>query len=264
MAYSTLLYDKSDGVATITFNRPDRSNAFDDAMIAEMIDALKNVERDSDVRAVVLTGAGKNFGAGQDLAPLIQSYQSSSGVAFGEHVRKSYNVIVAKIRTIEKPFVAALNGAAAGAGFGVACACDLRHAERNTILRMAFVGIGLAPDSATSFLLPRIVGWGRAIEMAITNESIGADQALQFGLVNRVFALEDLLPKTMVFARHLATAPTRAIGLTKRAFNRALDCNLESALDYEATLQEIAGQTRDHLEGVKAFAEKRVPQFIGH
>jgi 2-(1,2-epoxy-1,2-dihydrophenyl)acetyl-CoA isomerase len=232
-------------------------------MIAETIDALKNIERDAEVRAVVITGAGKNFSAGQDLSPLLQYYQSARGIPFGEHVRKSYNVIVAKIRTIEKPFIAAVNGAAAGAGFGIACACDLRHAAENAKFRMAFVGIALAPDSATSFLLPRLVGLGRALEMAVTNEAMDAEKALQSGLVNRVFKADELLPKTLEFAKQLAHAPTRAIGLTKRAFNRALDSDLETALEYEAFMQEIAGHTEDHREGVKAFIEKRAPQFKG-
>ncbi|MBM3130377.1 MAG: 2-(1,2-epoxy-1,2-dihydrophenyl)acetyl-CoA isomerase [Chloroflexi bacterium] len=263
MAYSTLLCEKTDGVATITFNRPDKSNAFDDALIAETIDALKDIERDADVRAIILTGAGKNFCAGQDLSPLLKFYQSGQPIPFGEHVRKSYNVIVAKIRTIEKPFIAAINGAAAGAGFGIACACDLRHASEHAKLRMAFVGIALAPDSAASFLLPRLIGLGRALEMAITNEPVDAAKALQIGLVNRVFSADELMPKTHEFARQLSRAPTRAIGLTKRAFNRALDCDLETALDYEATMQEIAGRTRDHREGVQAFTEKRAPKFSG-
>ena len=263
MTYSTLLFEKSDGVATITLNRPDKSNAFDDAMVAELIDALKNVERDAEVRAVALTGAGKNFCAGQDLSPLMAAYQSTAGIQFGEHVRKSYNVIVSKIRNIEKPFIAAVNGAAAGAGLGLACACDLRLASENAKFRMAFIGIALAPDSGTSFLLPRLIGWGRATEMAFTNELVDAEQAVQIDLVNRVFKADELMPRTIEYAKQLALAPTRSIGLTKRAFNRALTLDLEAALEYEAMLQDIAGHSQDHLEGVKAFAERRAPMFKG-
>lgn len=263
MSYSTLLYESSDGVATLTFNRPDKSNAFDETMIAETLDALKTVARDASVRAVVITGAGKNFCAGQDLAPLLRYYQSGQPVPFGEHVRTSYNVIVTQIRTIEKPFIAAINGAAAGAGLGIACACDLRCASEQARFRMAFVGIGLAPDSGTSLLLPRLIGWGRALEMALTNATLDATMALQYGLIQRVFSADELMPKTMELARQLASAPTRAIGLTKRAFNRALTCDLETALEYEAMLQEIAGRTLDHREGVQAFIEKRAPRFTG-
>jgi 2-(1,2-epoxy-1,2-dihydrophenyl)acetyl-CoA isomerase len=260
---SGLQLEKSDGVATITFNRPQRSNAFDDQMIAEMHDVLRNVERDAEVRCIVLTGAGKNFCAGQDLGAILDRYNQPEGVHFREHLEKGYNRIVAKIRAIEKPVIAAINGAAAGAGLGLACACDLRHAAENSKFRMAFIGIALSPDSATSFLLPRIIGLGRALEMALTNELIDAQKALSYGLVNRVFAPEELLPKTLEFARELATGPTRSMGLTKRAFNRSMLPDLESALDYEAYLQEIAGSTQDHQEGVKAFVEKRAPQYQG-
>lgn len=261
MAYSSLLYEKSQGVATLTLNRPDKSNAFDDTLIAEMIDALKAIERDAGVRAVVITGAGKNFCAGQDLGPMLERYRSSEGVSFGEHLRNSYNIIISRIRTLEKPVIGAINGAAAGAGLGLACACDLRHASENAKFRMAFIGIALAPDSGTSFLLPRLVGLGRATEMAFTNELIDAEKALQYGLVNRVFKAEELLPQTLVFAAKLAQAPTRSIGLTKRALNRSLTADLETALEYEAYVQEVAGRTADHQEGVKAFIEKRPPNF---
>lgn len=263
MTYSTLLYEKSDSVATITLSRPDKSNAFDEAMADELIDALKNVERDADVRAIVLTGAGKNFCAGQDLSSLMDKYQSSGGVSFAEHLRRTFNIVVARIRTIEKPFIAAVNGAAAGAGLGLACACDLRHASTSAKFRMAFIGIALAPDSGLAFLLPRIIGYGRALEMALTNELIDAEKALQFGLVNRVFQPDELMPKTFEFAKQLAHAPTRSIGLTKRVFNRAMTADLNETLEYEAMIQEIAGHTQDHLEGVKAFIEKRSPNFKG-
>ena len=263
MTYSTLLYDKSECVATITLNRPDKSNAFNDALVAEFIDALNNVEQDDDVRAIIVTGAGKNFSAGQDLAPLLARYQSPNGVSFGEHLRQSYNIIIAKMRAIEKPFIAAVNGAAAGAGFGVACACDMRHAAENSKFRMAFIGIALAPDSATSFFLPRLIGLSRATEMAFTNELIDAEKALQFGLVNRVFKPEVLMTQTREFAVRLAQMPTKSIGLTKRVLNRALMVDLETALEFEATTQEIAGHTADHIEGVKAFVEKRAPKFVG-
>ncbi len=263
MAYSTLLLDKSEGVAALTLNRPDKSNAFDDALISDMIEALKAVERDDQVRVVLITGAGKNFCAGQDLGPLLERYRSPAGVSFGSHLRRSYNIIISQIRNLEKPVSAAINGAAAGAGLGLACACDLRHASENARFRMAFIGIALAPDSATSFLLPRMIGLGRATEMALTNELVDATTALQWGLVNRVFRADELMAKSREFAVQLAQAPTKSIGLTKRAFNRGLMADLEAALEYEAGMQEIAGHTADHLEGVHAFIEKRAPQFKG-
>ncbi len=263
MAYTTLLYEQSDGVATITLNRPDKSNAFDEALIADLIAALKAVDRDEQVRAVLITGAGRNFCAGQDLGPMLERYHSPEGVSFGAHLRRSYNIIVSMVRHLEKPVIAAINGAAAGAGLGLACACDLRHASENAKFRMAFIGIALAPDSATSFLLPRIIGLGRATEMALTNELVDANKALQWGLVNRLFSPDELLPKSREFAAQLAQAPTKSIGLTKRAFNGGLQADLDSALEYEAGMQEIAGHTADHLEGVQAFIEKRAPKFVG-
>lgn len=263
MPYSTLIFEKSNGVVTVTLNRPDKSNAFNDALISETIDALKMIERDAEARAVVITGAGKNFCSGQDLGSMQERYKSPGGVSFGAHLRKSYNQIISRIRHLEKPVIAAVNGAAAGAGLGLACACDLRYASEAARFRMAFIGIALAPDSGISFTLPRIVGLGRATELAFTNELIDAQTALQYGLVNRVFKPEELMPKTIEFAKKLAQAPTKSIGLTKRAFNRGFTVDLDTALENEAFIQEIAGHTEDHLEGVNAFLEKREPQFKG-
>lgn len=263
MAYTKILFTADSGIATITLNRPDRSNAFDDEMTRELLDALKQVERDTNVRCVVLTGAGKNFCAGQDLSAFLERQKAPHGASVREHLLNGYNKIVTRIRAIEKPFIAAINGAAAGAGLGVACACDLRYASENAKFRMAFIGIGLAPDSGTSFMLPRIVGFGRALDMAITNELVDAREALAWGLANRIYAPDELMPATLTQAKELANAPTRGIGLTKRVFNRALTMNLEDALDYEAHLQDIAIQTDDHAEGINAFLEKRAAKYQG-
>lgn len=263
MSFTKLLFQVDSGVAVITLNRPDKSNAFDDEMTRELLDALKQVERDSAIRAIVLTGAGKNFCAGQDLAAFLERQNSPEGLSVREHLLNGYNKIVTKIRTIEKPFIAAVNGAAAGAGLGICCACDLRYASENAKFRMAFIGIGLAPDSGTSFLLPRIVGYGRALEMALTNELVDAREAYAFGLANKIFPPDELMDATMTLAKQLANAPTRGIGLTKRAFNRALVTDLESALDYEAFIQNIAVETQDHQEGVNAFLEKRAAAYTG-
>ncbi len=263
MEYAKLRLEKADCVATITLNRPERSNAFDEGMSVEMLDALKQVERDPEVRCVVITGAGKNFCAGQDLGAFVERYNRPEGVSFREHLQKGYNQMVMRIRSIEKPFIAAINGAVAGAGLGLACACDLRHASENAKFRSAFIGIGLAPDSAVSYLLPRLIGFGRALEMTLTNEAIDAQKAESYGLVNRVFSSEELMPKTMEFARQLAQAPSRGIGLTKRDLNHSLFSDLEGALDYEAYIQEIAGASRDHREGVQAFMEKRPAKYVG-
>ena len=263
MAYTTIIFDKADGVATVTLNRPDKSNAFDDTMVAEFSDALKTIERDAEIRCVVITGAGKNFCAGQDLSAMLSRYESPEPVSFREHLQTGYNKLVIRMRALDKPIIAAINGAAAGAGLGLACACDLRHASENAKFRMAFIGIALAPDSGTAYHLPRLVGYGRALEMALTNELIDAKKALEFGLVSRVFAPDELMTKTREFAKTLAQAPTKSIGLTKRVFNRSLYVDLETALDYEGQVQDIAGHSEDHREGVKAFLEKRPPVYKG-
>lgn len=260
MAYTTLLYTVTDGVATLTFNRPEVRNAFNDVMAEEVLAALKSAERDEAVRCLVVTGAGQGFCAGQDLSAL---RERTEAVSFRAHLLKTYNPIVLQLRTLEKPVIAAVNGAAAGAGWGLALACDIRYAADTAKFRFAFSGIGLAPDSGTSFFLPRFIGLGAALELAYTNEAVDATSALALGLVNKVFPADQLLAATMALAQQLAHAPTRGLGLAKRAMNYALNADLKAALDYEAHLQDIAGRTVDHHEGVRAFLEKRAPNFTG-
>jgi 2-(1,2-epoxy-1,2-dihydrophenyl)acetyl-CoA isomerase len=258
--YNTLLYSLADGVAEITLNRPAALNAFNDEMASELQEALKTAERDSSVRALLITGAGKGFCTGQDLGAV---RERPAGLSFREHLLKTFNPIVTKLCSIEKPIIAAVNGAAVGAGFGIALACDIRYASEAARFRMAFIGIGLAPDSGTSYFLPRLVGMGRALELAYTNDLIDAAEALRLGLVNKVFAADELLTQSRALAAKLAGGPTKAYGLTKRAMLRAAGITLEEALDYEAHLQDVAGRTEDHREGVAAFLEKRPPQFKG-
>jgi 2-(1,2-epoxy-1,2-dihydrophenyl)acetyl-CoA isomerase len=260
MPYETILTDLSDGVFTLTLNRPDVLNAFNDRMAEEVQEALKKAERDDAARCLVLTGAGRGFCAGQDVGAL---RERGGDISFRAHLLKTYNPIVSRLRAIEKPVIAQVNGAAAGAGLGIALACDLRYAAEGAKFRVAFNAIGLAPDSGTSFSLPRLLGYARAYELAITNESLTADEALKLGLVNRVLPADQLASAVRELAVRLAQGPTKAFGLTKRAMSRAFLLAVDEALDYEAHLQEIAGRTADHKEGVAAFLEKRAPKFAG-
>ncbi len=257
--FQTLLYQMTNGVLTITMNRPESYNAFTEQMKKELNDAFKEAARDAVVRCIVLRGAGqKAFCSGQDL----KEHQGSSR-SLKESLEKSYNPLIRKIRTIEKPVIAMINGVAAGAGCSVALACDMRVMSTEAYLMQAFVNIGLVPDSGAHWFLPRYAGLTRAFEYAATGRKIPAEECLQVGLVNRLAKPEELETVTMELANALAAAPTRAIGLMKRAFNKSLSSDLDSLLDYEAYIQQIASETEDHKEGLKAFLEKRKPAFRG-
>lgn len=260
MTYDTILYDALDGVATITLNRPQSLNAFNDLMISETTDAFKQAGRDESVRCLVITGSGRGFSSGQDLAD-VQS--RGDDFAIGEHLRRGYHKLIKQMVTLEKPIIGAINGIAAGAGCGVALACDIRIASEKASFMLAFSRVGLVPDSGTNWFLPRLIGYARAYEMAITADKIPADKALEWGMVNRVVPAEQLMEAATAWAQPLATGPTLAYGLTKRAMHKSRTMDLEEALAYEAYLQEIASHSRDYHEGVNAFMEKREPQFRG-
>jgi 2-(1,2-epoxy-1,2-dihydrophenyl)acetyl-CoA isomerase len=260
MAYLTIQLDTHGGVTTLTLNRPEVLNAFNNQMADEVLAALKAAERDPATRCLVLTGAGRGFCAGQDLAAL---RDRPEGTSFRAHLQHTFNPIISRLRALEKPVIAQINGAAAGAGLGIALACDLRYMAEGARLRFAFSGIGLAPDSGTSFFLPRLIGYARAFELAASNMPVAAKAALELGLVESVFPDAALAGEVQAIAARLAQGPTKAIGLLKRAMNKSFELSLDEALDYEAHLQEIAGQTADHREGVAAFLEKRPPVFKG-
>lgn len=260
MAYETILYEVADGVATITLNRPSKLNAFNDAMIGETLDALKAAARDDAARSIVLTGAGRAFSSGQDLAAF---QERGEGGSIAEHLRHGYHRVVRQMVTLEKPIVGAINGIAAGAGCGVALAADMRIAADSASFMLAFSRIGLIPDSGVNWFLPRIIGYSRAYEMAITAERVSAATALEWGLANRVVPAEQLPEIAAAVARQLAEGPTLAFGLTKRAMQRGWGMSLDEALEYEAYLQEVAGRSADNREGIAAFLEKRPPNFTG-
>jgi len=251
-----VLTESKDGVFTITLNRP-KVNAFILEMIEATQNALKVAQYDSSVRAIILTGSGRIFSAGQDITEVKKAEDTS----FRYHLQHTYNPLVLQIRRLEKPVLAAINGPVSGAALGIALACDLRIAAENARFVVGFSGIGLAPDSAVSLLLPAMIGLGRVAEHVYTNAPINAEQALALGLVNQVVPEEELGLRAFELATTLAKGSLKAFSLTKRAFNKSVLGNLEQVLDYEAHLQDIAGSSEAHKEGVRAFLEKRPPKF---
>ncbi len=258
-----LLTSDEAGVRTITFNRPDALNAIDDALTTELHDALRKTQRDRAVRCLVLTGAGRAFCAGQDLKSAQEKSGGGGPMDFADELRRRYNPIIALLRSLETPVLASVNGVAAGAGWSIALACDLRVASRAARFVGAFSKIGLIPDSGMTWALPRQVGLAKALEIAWLGEPLTADQALTLGLVNVVVEPDDLAAKTRELAARLALSATRGLALTKRAMVAGLLNDVETQLEYEADLQGIAGRTRDHREGLTAFIEKRAAEFKG-
>jgi len=246
-------------VATITLNRPDALNSLTVPMKEALLAAFRTVDRDAGVRAVVFTGAGRGFCAGQDLKERLEPDAAPLGV----EVRERYNPIIRAMRGSPKPIVGAINGVAAGAGAALALACDIRLASESASFALAFGRVGLVPDSGATWFLPRLVGDARAAEMALLNEPVRAEEAARIGLIGRVVAADQLLPQARAVAAKLAAGAPRAIALTKRALATTWSRSLDEALDYEAHIQDLAGRTDDHREGMSAFLEKRPPTFTG-
>ena len=251
-----LLSSTQTGSIILTLNRPERANSFNLEMVNELRSALVNAEKDAQVRCVVLTGAGDVFSAGQDISEMKQG----DLISYREHLDKTYNPLVLQIRGMGKPVIAAVNGPCAGAAFGVALACDLRIAKSSAYFVVGFGGIALAPDSGVSLLLPVYIGLGRAQEYFYSNKSITAEQALAWGMVNQM-GDADFQELVMQVAGRLAAGPTGAFALGKKAFNHAILPNLEETLKHEGILQEEAGKSAEHREGVAAFLEKRTATY---
>jgi len=263
MGYGTIKTETTNNVLWISLSRPDRLNAFNDQMGDELLDALREGTKSAEARCLVLTGEGRAFSVGEDLSTSRTTYDSGKPMLLGEVLKRRYNPIVQSIRRMEKPVLALVNGVAAGAGLGLALACDMRAASDKATFHEAFLKAGPVPDSGTSFWLPRILGLGKAMEVALLGEPIDARRALSLGLVNWVFPDESLRIEAAKIAERLAKGPTKAMGLAKRALNRAIVVDLDSSLEYEMYLQGIAGRTKDHIEGVRAFFDKREPSFVG-
>jgi 2-(1,2-epoxy-1,2-dihydrophenyl)acetyl-CoA isomerase len=258
MEYHYIKVEVKDAVQLITLNRPDVLNSFNLPMAREVQDALGVAAADDAIRAVLLTGEGRGFCAGQDLAAV-----SLEGGDLGETVRAQYNPIIRAIRRLEKPVVCAVNGVAAGAGANLAFACDIVFASTEASFIQSFCRIGLIPDSGGTFFLPRLVGVARASGLALLGGKVSAVQARDWGLIWETCEPAALGPRAMEVATSLATQPTRGFGLTKQAFNESLVNDLDAQLDLEAELQGDAGRTQDYAEGVAAFRAKRIPVFRG-
>lgn len=257
--YEYLKYEQEGGKVTLSMNRPEVYNAFNNELTFELQDAFKKIKRDDSVRVVVLTGEGKAFCSGQDL----KASKADPNRSFKDSVRKRYNPLIKAMRELPKPIIGRINGVAAGAGCSLALACDITVAAEEVKFIEVFINIGLVPDSGSSYFVPRLVGNKRAFEMCTQGTRVPAKQAEEWGLINKAVPMDELDAAVATYADFYATAPTKAVGLIKKMLNKAETASLDEMLEYEAYCQEIAGNTADHKEGVQAFLDKRKPEYQG-
>lgn len=262
MKFKFISFRIDNNIAFLTLNRPDVLNSFNREMAKEVQSVLASAQDDDSIRCVLLTGEGRAFCAGQDLAEVSDSNNGKSEI-IEEIVKESYNPIIKGIRYLEKPVVCAVNGVAAGAGANIALACDLVIASENASFIQSFCHVGLIPDSGGTFFLQRLVGLPRATAMAMLGEKISAKLALEYGMIYKVVEHDKLKNESLILSERLASMPTTGLGLIKRGFNRSFSNDLDSQLEFEEELQGIAGKTHDYREGVMAFIEKRKPKFTG-
>jgi 2-(1,2-epoxy-1,2-dihydrophenyl)acetyl-CoA isomerase len=257
--------EERDGpVAILTLDRPDALNAFDDELTTELQAHLGELGIDDDsVRAIVITGAGRAFSAGQDLRDRKMALDRGDTLHLGDELRSRYHPIISLIRNARKPVIAAVNGVVAGAGLGIALACDIRVAGASATFRAAWTRVGLVPDAGSAYLLPRVVGWGRAMDMVMTGDPVDAAEALRIGLVTRVWPDVEFGDAWRALAQQLAAGATSALAMAKHGLQQAADQEFELFLNSEAMLQDRAGKSADYVEGVRAFLEKRPARFTG-
>jgi 2-(1,2-epoxy-1,2-dihydrophenyl)acetyl-CoA isomerase len=258
-----LRLERDGALAVITLDRPEVLNAFDEALTSALALAIGEVAADAAVRAVVITGAGRGFSAGQDLRDRFFKVVAGEDLQLGNELRRRYHPVIAAIREMRKPVVAAVNGVVAGAGLGIAVACDVRVASSSASFRAAWTRVGLVPDAGSAYFLPRIVGWGRATDMILTGDPVSADEALRIGLVTRVWSDAEFADEWRAYARRLAQGATAAFALSKEGLNAAWDRDFATFLELESSLQDRAGRTSDYAEGVRAFTSKTPAKFEG-
>ena len=258
-----LRLERDGGVAIITLDRPDVLNAFDEALSAALDAAIAAVADDAAVRAVVITGAGRAFSAGQDLRDRAASLDAGTELRLGDELRRRYHPVIAAIRRMRKPVIAAVNGIAAGAGLGLVAACDVRVASASASFRAAWSRVGLVPDAGSAFFLPRLIGWGRTFDLIVSGEPVPSAEALRIGLVTRVWPDDEFVAAWRAYARTVAAGATEALALSKEGLNVAWELDLERFLEVEAGLQDRAGRSADYAEGIRAFLAKRPAVFLG-
>ena len=263
MTYTCLLYEAKDGIATLTLNRPERLNALGDTLREDLLDALTRTAADPDVRVMIVTGAGKGFCAGGDVKAMNEAKETGRERPLLDKIAPSRDRTLLAMRDAPQPIIAAVNGAAAGAGMNLALGCDIRIASTAARFSQAFVRRGLHPDWGGTYFLPRAVGMARAAELIFTGDVIDATEALRIGLVSRVVSPEELMPAAHELARKIAAGPPVAIRLAKRAIYKNAESDLRSALEFETFAQNACFDTEDAREGIRAFVDKRAPVFKG-
>ncbi len=264
MTYKCLQYDVQDRIATLTLNRPERLNALGDTLREDLYAAVTTSAADPNVGVLVITGAGRGFCSGGDVKSMNEREQTGERPSASDRFAPLRDRIILAMRDCPKPVIAAVNGAAAGAGMNLALACDMRIASSAAQFSQAFVKRGIAPDWGGSWLLPRVVGTAKACELIFTGETIDAAEALKLGIVNAVVAPDELMAETYKLARKIADGPPVAIALSKRAIHHNQDVDLRAGLEFETFAQGLCRETEDSKEGVRAFMEKRAPVFRGN
>jgi 2-(1,2-epoxy-1,2-dihydrophenyl)acetyl-CoA isomerase len=262
MSYENILFESGGGIARIILNRPDRLNSFTDAMHAELRDALAKVKGDASLRALLLTGAGRGFCAGQDLSER-EVPPGTKPVDIGATIERNYKPLVLTLHALPMPVVCAVNGVAAGAGANVALACDIVIAAKSASFIQAFCKIGLLPDAGGTWILPRAVGMARAMGLSLTGDKLSAEQAAEWGLIWRCVEDAELMPTVEALLQQFAAAPTRALAATKQALHASTGNDLKTQIELERDLQQELGFSADFQEGVAAFRAKRPPKFTG-